>query len=238
LLSDLCFPRSPGAAEAATPAQPPSSGAEANRAGLLEGVEEIPQLPPPAQSTSSASSSRDGLLPEWEQAVDGRGRVYFYHRVSRESRWEKPILALSPDVQPAQSGVEATRARLPPDEPYLAWVPADDGSGKHWLRCLLCEKWVEDEVSHSGSEEAPAGSQEHQKRLRWWSWYAAGVAEERLKYHPATHEAPLVSSSRLAATLPPGWAMATDEMGREFYVNHAQLVMQHHHPRTGELVDC
>jgi len=93
--------------------------------------------------------------------------------------------------QMAQEGPKA------PSLCYLAMVPWD-GGGELCTKCLLCEKWCQDETSHIGTPDAPAGSKDHQKNLRNWSWHKDRVLQERLKYHPA----PSVSKAPAAAKAP------------------------------------
>ena len=87
---------------------------------------------------------------------------------------------------------------------YLAYVPsvAGDPNSERWLRCLLCQKFVNDDTSHSGTQQCPAGSKEHQKNLRNYpgsAWYELNVIQERKKYHPE----PTVRSAP-AAQMPAG----------------------------------
>jgi len=73
----------------------------------------------------------------------------------------------------------------PPELPYLAWAFDDsDPGGDRWLKCLLCNKWVQDETSHSGTQSAPAGSKDHCKRLGNYASYKPDVDMLRNKYHP------------------------------------------------------
>lgn len=72
-----------------------------------------------------------------------------------------------------------------PREPYLAWVGSkDDPQAERWLKCLLCNKFVNDETSHSDT----GGSKEHQKNLRNYgpgdAWYKENVTKIRNIWHP------------------------------------------------------
>jgi len=96
-----------------------------------------------------------------------------------------------------------------PALPYLAYVPADPAypAGERWMRCLLCNKWVQDEYLHSGTHMAPDGSKEHRKNLLNYPpsdpWYQENVTREKLKYHPAAAAAvPIVQQ----APTPAPWA--------------------------------
>ena len=77
-----------------------------------------------------------------------------------------------------------------PELPHMAWVPSEehDLESERWQKCLLCNKWVNDEHSHSGTRRAPDGSVGHQKNLRNYPpgspWYERNVVEERRKWHP------------------------------------------------------
>ena len=44
-------------------------------------VEEPP--PPPAERTSNLPS-------DWKTATDSQGRIYYYHKVTRQTQWEVP----------------------------------------------------------------------------------------------------------------------------------------------------
>ena len=78
-----------------------------------------------------------------------------------------------------------------PELPHMAWVPSEehDLESERWQKCLLCNKWVNDEHSHSGTLRAPDGSVGHQKNLRNYPpgspWYERNVVEERRRWHPA-----------------------------------------------------
>lgn len=72
-----------------------------------------------------------------------------------------------------------------PPEPYLAWVPWDEKDPQSRnMKCLLCNKWVQDESSHTGSAQKPSGSVDHRRKLGNYAMYAQDIAAERLKYHP------------------------------------------------------
>ena len=47
-----------------------------------------------------------------------------------------------------------------PECPYLAWVPTseDQPGGERWLKCLLCNKWCQDDSSRTGTIDVPYGS--------------------------------------------------------------------------------
>lgn len=75
-----------------------------------------------------------------------------------------------------------------PSLPYLAYVLSPDHT-EHWLKCLLCDKYADDNGSHSGTREDPAGSREHRKNLRNYCipgdrWYEENVVKVRNKWHP------------------------------------------------------
>ena len=74
--------------------------------------------------------------------------------------------------------------RPAPELPCLAWVPFDfmKPGGERCLKCLLCNKWVQGEKSHTGSFQAPAGSKHHPRKLR--NCDVEGTWSKRMK---ATH---------------------------------------------------
>ncbi|CAJ1365735.1 unnamed protein product [Effrenium voratum] len=97
-----------------------------------------------------------------------------------------------------KSGYEA------PELPYLAWVPCDpsDPSSERWKKCLLCQKWVQDDFSHTGTADKPQGSKDHMKNLRnhmGTLWYEENVLKVRRKYHPE----PTVRTVSAAKASPP-----------------------------------
>lgn len=77
-----------------------------------------------------------------------------------------------------------------PDLFHLAYVPFDESSdpSERFLKCLLCDKWVQDAWSHSGTPENHAGCKEHEKNLRNYPpphpWWAERVEGRRNFYHP------------------------------------------------------
>lgn len=112
----------------------------------------------------------------------------------KKASWHMPQQApatIAPAVAVAKSPV-LKPGYVAPALPYLAWVPADDTkpAGERWLKCLLCQKWVQDESSHIGTQQNPAGSKEHVKNLRNYGpgdeWYEQTVVRERLRFHPET----------------------------------------------------
>jgi len=76
-----------------------------------------------------------------------------------------------------------------PEQPHLAWV-RDDAYPERALKCLLCNKWFQDDTSHLGThgDRDPLGSKEHLKNLRNCrpsdSWYMENVAKVRQHWHP------------------------------------------------------
>lgn len=132
-----------------------------------------------------------------------------------------------------------------PQEPWLAWVPDESRSGDRQLKCLLCQKWADAQYPashslsqpapatswhHSGSPEAPAGSKDHQKKLRCYEWQDLGpIKEERSRYHPEGAEglagaAPVSPAAAgqvgSASALLPPWKAALDSEGRTYYYNY------------------
>lgn len=131
------------------------------------------------------------------------------------TQWDGDASPSAPAASPAAAPAAASPKASPkaaaeeypaPALPWLAWVdaPPEQASkpGERWQKCLLCDKWIQDEWSHSGSPEVPDGSKDHQKKLRnYHEWYEDYVREERRKYHPE----PTVcrTTSAAAASRPP-----------------------------------
>jgi hypothetical protein len=113
--------------------------------------------------------------------------------------------------------LQTTGSQAPPEE-HLAWVPSveSDPTSERWMKCLLCEKWCQDDTSHSGRVGVlnPPGSKEHLKNLRNYEWYKDKVQLERIKWHPetaASTAAPTRSTAKAAAAkaTPAPWAAST-----------------------------
>jgi len=82
-----------------------------------------------------------------------------------------------------------------PNLPYLAWVPWDmNNIGARWLKCLLCNKFVDSEAYHTGTVTNVTGSREHQRNLRYCqpgsAWYEENVTKVRAKWHPTAVKIP------------------------------------------------
>lgn len=91
----------------------------------------------------------------------------------------------------------STHAYATPDQPWLAWVPCESWGNERWLKCLMCNKWVQD---HEGSSTANyvgahgslgSGNQkDHKKKVENLDAYMRDVTywgeiqSERQKWHP------------------------------------------------------
>jgi len=136
-----------------------------------------------------------------------------------------------------------------PKQFHLAYVPCDEANpnSERWIKCLLCNKFQQDEWSHIGQvgELDPSGSKEHLKNLRNYEWYKDQVEQGRMKYHPEAAKAssaPTRSTAKAApakataapwanfrsaaaaappvaevAALPEGWEEHQSEEGIPFY---------------------
>ena len=118
-----------------------------------------------------------------------------------------------PAVPPELRRVAGQARPPPPALPYLAWASAPRSTaqpGDMWLKCLLCDKWVWDEESHSGAPLHPAGTKLHRKRLQNWEWYEEYVLEERRKYHPVAGPAAAAVEEASAPGSPEGASSGSD----------------------------
>ena len=105
--------------------------------------------------------------------------------------WDAHWLAKKAQPSGAAAAQVACQSPFPaPEEPYLAWMPWDmiDPLDKRYLRCLLCDKWVQDDGSHCGSASDPQGSKEHIANLTKYTvggdfWFY-NVERVRDKWHP------------------------------------------------------
>jgi len=134
-----------------------------------------------------------------------------------------------------------------PELPYVAYVPCEESNpnGERWLKCLLCSKWINDDVSHSGTAEAPHGSKEHQKNLRNYTpgdpWYEEHVTRERLRWHPPQRGQPSQPApagqpaSAAQGDLPAGWEAARDPTGKMYYFNRNLGKTQWERPAPAEV---
>mmetsp|Transcript_34523 Transcript_34523/g.78833 ORF Transcript_34523/g.78833 Transcript_34523/m.78833 type:complete len:402 (-) Transcript_34523:39-1244(-) len=74
-----------------------------------------------------------------------------------------------------------------PPQMHLAWV-LDESNQERYKKCLLCNKWVNDDESHIGTWNDPRGSKDHLKNLRNTTpsdpWVKENVLQVRQKWHP------------------------------------------------------
>jgi len=158
---------------------------------------------PPAAARTSAGLWPPFKKEDWMEESNGFlrcipcGKVIDENHLAKEDHQNR--LARWQDAQRAQ-----LYGRAAPTLPYLAYVPWDDSdpTSERNLKCLLCGKWVQDEVSHSGTRQAPAGAKDHQKYLRNYGpgdpWYEANVVKVRQKWHPDARPTPPTVSLRHA----------------------------------------
>jgi len=102
-----------------------------------------------------------------------------------------------------------------PLEEHLAWVPCNlddpDPNAERWKKCLLCQKFCQDDYSHAGTVKDldPSGSKEHLKNLRNYEWYKDVVERERLRWHPETARAAAApTQSRMPKAAPASYKAA------------------------------
>jgi len=91
-----------------------------------------------------------------------------------------------------------------PPEEFLAWVPVDEAQqgGERWLKCILCQKWVNDEWSHGILH----GSKEHVKNMENHfhprsEWYLQNVPPLKRLYSTGKRAAHWMSTSAGAQSL-------------------------------------
>eukprot|EP00439_Symbiodinium_sp_Y106_P079941 s207_g18.t1 len=154
---------------------------------MRRGSQESITAPVPTEfwRVASIQDKTQRRCPDWQVFIDGCWRCQPCNKmideqhVTTELHKTRPgtghILAkekmrtLSAQPKPAQE-LESCGYK-PPELPYLAYVPDEDGS--RFLMCLLCRKsgkpkgtWVTDPASHSGTHEMPEGSKEHRRNLQ------------------------------------------------------------------------
>mmetsp|Transcript_20639 Transcript_20639/g.57501 ORF Transcript_20639/g.57501 Transcript_20639/m.57501 type:complete len:370 (+) Transcript_20639:99-1208(+) len=162
-------------------------------------TQSTPMPTPPAAAT--ATRGGNGLEPWQERSPDGFVRCVPCYKVL-------DALHVQTDEHKKRLGwwYEAQQPQdySAPELPYLAWVPDENNPEKRWLRCLLCNKNVQDNWSHFGTPEAPNGSKDHEKKLRNYSWYQEDIEKLRNQWHPP---APRPRAAAQSAT-PAPWAKA------------------------------
>jgi len=156
--------------------------------------------PPTVTTLCTLSAGSSGL--EFWQARDEAGNIkclacnkycddkheWSEAHISRVNFWQETLTA----VYPA------------PEEPWLAWV-VEEKFGKHrWLKCLMCNKFVQDcegtsTVGYEGhhSRLSESNQKDHKKKMesleeyRRDKHYWQAMLEERRKWHPETEAVPL-----------------------------------------------
>mmetsp|Transcript_101641 Transcript_101641/g.282892 ORF Transcript_101641/g.282892 Transcript_101641/m.282892 type:complete len:452 (+) Transcript_101641:74-1429(+) len=179
-----------------------------------------PGAPPPCTSSTSAASAPSTVpLEDWqEMTADGFlrcvpcGKVIDEHHLAKDDHVAR-LWRWRAEEKCRRCGYEA------PELPYLAFVPWDgtNPDGERCLKCLLCNKWVQDESSHTGTFSAPAGAKDHQKNLRNYGpgdpWYEANVVAERRRWHPSAPASPVAAANAVAPTYRSGGAAAAAATG-------------------------
>lgn len=133
-----------------------------------------------------------------------------------------PAAPAAPFVTSSAASSSAPGSRDYPEPPFQwqAWVPwvESEPAGERCLKCLLCDKWVQDDTSHGGTHQNPAGSKEHMKNLRNYGpgdhWYEEHVVQGKLKWHPrrpSSQPAGAAAAARPAAA--PASASAASSSG-------------------------
>ena len=164
---------------------PPGGGLEAS-GGCIHGR---------GRRSRGAVPDLEGPPGDWQPGASAqRGQSQQLPRGGRER-----LLQEAPSVRPRPRDPARGLSYPEPELPHLAWVPSEehDLESERWQKCLLCNKWVNDEHSHSGTRQAPDGSVGHQKNLRNYPpgspWYERNVVEERRRWHPAQARAQPIS---------------------------------------------
>jgi len=180
---------------------------------------------PAALSVALASKV---VLEEWQEfTADGSGciRCIPCGKVVDENHLAKADHTSRLELWLHQREIERNGYPAPP-LPYLALMPDADLQGPRWPKCLLCNKWCQDETSHTGTHDNPQGSKEHQKNLRNYgpstAYYQERVTEIRNRWHPPACDPALAAAPAPTAApeppLPLGWSSAVDECsGMTYY---------------------
>ena len=145
------------------------------------------------QQSRGAEPDHEGPPGDWQPGASAQmGQSRQLPRGGREQ--PRPE---TPSVRPVPRGTVGGLSYPAPELPHLAWVPSEenDPDSERWQKCLLCDKWVNDEHSHSGTRQASEGSKGHQKNLRNYPpgspWYERNVVQERRKWHPEQSREPI-----------------------------------------------
>lgn len=184
-----------------TAGQPSGGEGPAQRAARAERAREgrdIDKAPPSARAATQVTPLPVGTAARADAPPSARAIARADSQAPPSARGEAPEARRSSRAcsLPPRSALVGPWALMkvktyaPPAEEYLAYVPWDESkpNGDRSLKCLLCDKWVQDAVSHSGSWREPRGSKEHQRRLAYTDphsfWYNRDVLQKRLQYHP------------------------------------------------------
>jgi hypothetical protein len=116
-----------------------------------------------------------------------------------------------------------------PDEPWLSWLPCKEWGEGLFLKCLLCDKWIQDLVGtdprgydgHHGSLSSK-NQKGHSKKIQnldesmrdkgFWAAMRAPVAVK-----PLSIESPLTAQQPPAPKLPEGWQATWSEEHDDYY---------------------
>mmetsp|Transcript_10496 Transcript_10496/g.23105 ORF Transcript_10496/g.23105 Transcript_10496/m.23105 type:complete len:299 (+) Transcript_10496:369-1265(+) len=199
---------------------------------------------PPAKASNDEAveeNEEEYHLEAWQEYVPGKGLMckccnQHYDEAHARTEKHKRRLAEWEWAEKSQGGMPA------PVQPWLCWKADDEYGYGLYLRCLMCQKWVQDCDSEDTSEYygdhghvTESNTKMHKKKLAnltnpeeedWW--------QERLSCHPPqgqgqvpvvekpTSQAPIstVADNKDEDTereLPAGWFRHVDEAGDPYY---------------------
>jgi len=158
-------------------------------------------VPSSAQPTGKLVLDRDVIesrINEWDEP-------YFFC-LACEKIVDDFHLNSEKHLQRVHSYREANKPHEQPDEEWLMWVPWSSEQpqcqAELQMRCLLCEKFCNDEESHGTSLDQKL-SQLHRKRLLEYSkYYREAVLRERERYNREYPMVQQISNARTLAMLP------------------------------------
>lgn len=223
------------------PQQPVAARAPQAAAPPCVDLRQAEVAPPPPEPWPSRAQTHLVHASAWQTVgFDGTVRCDLCRKVADEnhlcsSEHKKRMEYFCHQEQNRTNGFE------PPELEYLAWVPLipDDVTGERQLKCLLCDKWVNDPWYHCGTRENPAGSKDHQRYLQHvgGAWYNANVLPKRRRWHPPSgpQRRPLQAVPAMAQAPSATYSQAAPSAPRPARPQPAQLL--HADPAEEGLVE-
>ena len=87
---------------------------------------------PAAAAAVAPASEEQPLAPGWKAVTDDSGRVYYYHKQTRETSWDRPTAPapVEPTPEPVPVAAAPAAASAPSPTPARAQAPAPSGAAR------------------------------------------------------------------------------------------------------------